>query len=88
MHLFAHELVPRRPTQIGLFDGPRGRAEALARLKREVNARHGRFALRSAATLPLVGDLPRPVERVGHLRRAGEDVLLTAGRAYAPWFRR
>ncbi len=55
MHLFAHELVPRWPTQIGLFEGPRGRAEALARLKREVNGRHGRFALRSAATLPLVG---------------------------------
>jgi hypothetical protein len=30
-----------------------GRAEAVARLKREVNARIGRFALRSAATLPL-----------------------------------
>ena len=29
------------------------RAEAVARLKREVNARHGRFVLRSAATLPL-----------------------------------
>jgi hypothetical protein len=30
-------------------------AEAIAAVKREVNARHGRFALRSAATLPLVG---------------------------------
>jgi nucleotidyltransferase/DNA polymerase involved in DNA repair len=55
MHLFAERLVPRAPAQLGLFDGPRDRAEAVARLKREVNARHGRFALRSAATLPLVG---------------------------------
>ncbi len=55
MHLFGHELVPRWPAQVDLFEGPRGRAEALARLKREVNAEHGRFALRSAATLPLPG---------------------------------
>ena len=37
--------------QLGLFDPPAERAEALARLKREVNARCGRFALRSGATL-------------------------------------
>jgi nucleotidyltransferase/DNA polymerase involved in DNA repair len=55
MHLFAHELVPRSPAQLGLSDGPGDRAEAIARVKREVNAKHGRFALRSAATLPLVG---------------------------------
>jgi DNA polymerase V len=30
-------------------------AEAIARLKREVNRRHGRFTLRSAATLALPG---------------------------------
>jgi DNA polymerase V len=29
------------------------RAETIARLKREVNLKHGRFLLRSAATLPL-----------------------------------
>jgi DNA polymerase V len=55
MHLFAERLVPKLPVQLGLFDGPRDRAEAVARVKREVNGRHGRFALRSAATLPLVG---------------------------------
>ena len=55
MHLFAERLVPRAPAQLGLFDGPRVRAEAVARVKREVNERHGRFALRIAATLPLVG---------------------------------
>ena len=41
----------KRVTQLGLFDG----LESLdhAALKHAVNARHGRFALRSAATLPL-----------------------------------
>jgi DNA polymerase V len=36
---------------VGAGDRRRGRAAALARLKREVNARVGRFALRSGATL-------------------------------------
>jgi DNA polymerase V len=53
MHLVAHKLVPRTPAQLGLFESPNGRAEALARLKHDINHRHGRFALRSAATLPL-----------------------------------
>jgi nucleotidyltransferase/DNA polymerase involved in DNA repair len=55
MHLIADQLTPRAETQLGLFDPP-GRAdrvEAVARLKGLVNERHGRFALRSAATLPL-----------------------------------
>ena len=55
MHLFAERLVPRSPAQLGLFDGDVRRAGAIAAVKREVNSRHGRFALRSAATLPLVG---------------------------------
>ncbi|MHC5543157.1 DNA polymerase Y family protein, partial [Singulisphaera rosea] len=42
-------------SQLGLFEPPSDRAEAVARLKREINERHGRFVLRSAATLPLVG---------------------------------
>ena len=47
--MFRHE----RP--LALFDPPAVacRAETIARLKREVNAHHGRFLLRSAATLPL-----------------------------------
>lgn len=53
MHLVAEQLVPRRPAQLGLFDRPEARAEAVARLKRAVNTRAGRFALRSGATLPL-----------------------------------
>ena len=53
MHLLAERLTPRACAPLGLFDPGNDRAEALARLKREVNARIGRFALRSAATLPL-----------------------------------
>ena len=53
MHLFAERLVPNLPSQLGLFDRGGSRAEAVARVKREVNARHGRFAVRSGATLPL-----------------------------------
>ncbi|WP_422927027.1 hypothetical protein [Singulisphaera sp. PoT] len=55
MHLIAEGLVPRASSQLGLFIPHDTRAEALAKLKREVNARHGRFVLRSAATLPLPG---------------------------------
>jgi DNA polymerase V len=53
MHLLATRLHYPGAVQRGLFDPPAERAERLARLKREVNARHGRFALRSGATLPL-----------------------------------
>lgn len=53
MHLVAGDLTTRRECPLGLFDPPGERAEAVARVKREVNLRHGRFILRSAATLPL-----------------------------------
>jgi nucleotidyltransferase/DNA polymerase involved in DNA repair len=55
MQVIAEHLVPRSRVQLGLFDRPEAaaRATALARLKREINLRHGRFAVRSAATLPL-----------------------------------
>ena len=55
MHLIAEDLRPRADAQLGLFERPDDRTTAVARLKRRVNARHGRFALRSAATLPLAG---------------------------------
>lgn len=55
MHLFAERLVPKSPSQRGLFDGDSSRAEAIGRMKPEVNERHGRFAVRSGATLPRVG---------------------------------
>ena len=55
MQVIAEQLAPRGQVQIGLFDKPEvaRRADAVAHLKREINLRHGRFALRSAATLPL-----------------------------------
>jgi DNA polymerase V len=54
MQVLAERLRPRSDAQRGLFE-PAGaeRAEALAKVKREVNAKVGRFALRSGATLPL-----------------------------------
>ena len=42
------------PGPPGPVRAPRRAPEAVARLKRAVNDRHGRFTLRSAATLPLV----------------------------------
>jgi DNA polymerase V len=53
MHLIAERLVPRGRAQLGLFEPSADRSEAIARLKRAVNERHGRFVLRSGATLPL-----------------------------------
>jgi DNA polymerase V len=55
MHLLADGLSPRGSSQMGLFEGPGTRAEAAGEVKRQINARHGRFAVRSAATLPLAG---------------------------------
>ena len=55
MHLIAEDLAPRGQHALALFDPPdrRTRAEAVALIKEQVNNRHGRFALRSAATLHL-----------------------------------
>jgi nucleotidyltransferase/DNA polymerase involved in DNA repair len=53
MHVIASRLHYPGAVQRSLFDPPAEQAERLARLKREVNVRHGRFALRSGATLPL-----------------------------------
>ncbi|MBX9579345.1 MAG: nucleotidyltransferase [Gemmataceae bacterium] len=53
MHLTASELRRARGQQLSLFRLPSPKAAAIATLKREVNARFGRFALRSGATLPL-----------------------------------
>jgi nucleotidyltransferase/DNA polymerase involved in DNA repair len=53
MHITASQL--RRPgfVERGLFDPPDQQARAVAAIKREVNARLGRFTLRSGATLAL-----------------------------------
>jgi hypothetical protein len=53
MHLIASPLIPRSQAVRSLFEPPRERAEAIARVKCEVNGAVGRFALRSGATLPL-----------------------------------
>jgi nucleotidyltransferase/DNA polymerase involved in DNA repair len=52
MHLFAEDLRPHAPRQLGLFDRLDA-GDAATALKAAINGRHGRFALRSAATLPL-----------------------------------
>ena len=51
LNLVATHLQWPGSAQLGLFDPPAERAAVLARLKREVNQRCGRFALRSGATL-------------------------------------
>lgn len=53
MHLIADHLTPRASAQLGLFESGGRRADTIAHLKHEVNKKIGRFALRSAATLPL-----------------------------------
>src|SRR5208282_4739436 len=55
VHVIAEDLSARGQHALDLFDPPqqRARAEAVALLKEQVNDRHGRFALRSAATLHL-----------------------------------
>ncbi len=54
MHLIAENLTRRVDTPLDLFDPPGAdRAATIAAVKRAINDRHGRFMLRSAATLPL-----------------------------------
>ena len=51
MQVVAEQLVRRCDAQPGLFTQPDERAEILARVKREINQRHGRFAIRSGTAL-------------------------------------
>jgi nucleotidyltransferase/DNA polymerase involved in DNA repair len=53
MHVTASRLGRPGVFQPGLFDQADERAQALAKVKREINERLGRFALRSGATLAL-----------------------------------
>ena len=53
MHLIATKLQYRKAVQLGLFEPPVEKAKAVARLKRDVNGKHGRFTLRSGVTLYL-----------------------------------
>ncbi len=54
MHLVAGRLTGHRRRQRGLFILGDARHQAIADVKRQINTAIGRFALRSAATLPLV----------------------------------
>jgi hypothetical protein len=54
LHVMAERLSSRHCYQRGLFDQPTEQQQAVADAKRLINQRIGRFALRSAATLPLV----------------------------------
>jgi hypothetical protein len=51
MHVFAENLTHRQRVQLGLFEPSGEREAALARVKEAINARHGRFAVRSGTTL-------------------------------------
>ena len=53
MHHTASELQYPGSRQLSLFDPPRRNDERILDLMHRVNERHGRFAVRSAATLPL-----------------------------------
>jgi DNA polymerase V len=53
MHVLATELRRGQGFQLSLFDAPDPGREALARAKAAVNGRHGRFKVRSGATLYL-----------------------------------
>jgi nucleotidyltransferase/DNA polymerase involved in DNA repair len=53
MHLIAGKLTDRRRTQRCLWDQPNPRQEAIQSVKQSINAKIGRFALRSGATLAL-----------------------------------
>jgi hypothetical protein len=54
----ASRLIPNPPNSapigaLALFGGEDSRADAVARVKREIKERRGRFAIRSGATPPL-----------------------------------
>ncbi len=53
MQLIAEGIVARRHAQLSLFDQPNPRQKAVAGVKRTINEKVSRFAIRSAATLPL-----------------------------------
>jgi DNA polymerase V len=51
LHVIATELRRGQGFQLSLFDQPNPRREAVARVKRAVNERFGRFNVRSGTTL-------------------------------------
>jgi hypothetical protein len=55
MHLFADDLRPKGERQLTLFEGASEKVKTVAALKKSINDKQGRFAVRSGATLPLAG---------------------------------
>lgn len=53
MHVIAGSLWSRSNRQLGLFDHDHIKSDAITRVKRQINTRVGRFALRTGSTLPL-----------------------------------
>ena len=53
MHLLAEKLTKRKQVQLNLFAPNLHRVDALSNLKHTINEKIGRFALRSAETIPL-----------------------------------
>jgi hypothetical protein len=84
MHLNAYDLRQGGWVQLGLFDQPAERERAVAAAKREVNARMGRFAVRSGATLPLA-DVYRDEAQQYDICEAGQDVLLNGRLTSSSW---
>jgi hypothetical protein len=70
MHLMAQPLIPRQFAARSLFLPPGERVEALAKLKRDVNAAVGRWVVRSGATLPLKRIYDDPSNTFSRLRPA------------------
>ena len=62
MNLVASNLHRQDALQLGLFDPPGDRAEAIAQVKRQVNDQLGRFLVRSGATLPLQANYDDPAQ--------------------------
>lgn len=53
MHLFADGLRPKGERQLTFFEGVSEKAKTVSDLKAAINEKHGRFVVRSGATLPL-----------------------------------
>ena len=68
--------------QPGLFDPPAGEGPTVAKVKREVNGRLGRFALRSGATLPLADVYRDEAQGYDICDVQRQDVLLKWGRGH------
>lgn len=62
MNIVAMQLHRRTDVQLGLFDPPGEQEQAIAKVKRQVNHRLGRFLLRSGATLPLHANYSDPAQ--------------------------